>query len=147
MIYYQVYKAVILESQKEVAVKVMHPNIQGKIEIDLEIVKGFGSLLEYLPGVEYLGPRKEVDSFCEMMLTQLDLRVEADNLEQFSINFVNLKDLVFPTPIKKYCTKNVLVESFHEGILLKEWLLRGSSPFDSQIATIGLNGFMVIFQD
>lgn len=137
------HRAILRHSGDIVAVKVMHPNIFQRIQPDLKLVKMVGSLLELVPGFEYLGPRKEVDSFCELMSTQLDLRHESKNLDLFNINFLNHQSLDFPKPVKKYCGRNVLVETFHDGILLKDWLAHGSSVFDSDIAYIGLNGFIV----
>lgn len=142
------YKATIRDKHssidKRVAVKVMHPNMDERIDIDMQLIKCVGWLLEHIPGFIYLGPSKEINTFCVMMETQLDLKIEATNLIKFNRNFENDNNLQFPQPVMHLCTENVLVESYHAGILLNQWLKHGSSPFDSEIAKTGLNAFMVI---
>lgn len=151
-LYYQrssqkkVYKATIIIDgiQKTVAVKVMHPNVKERVELDMQLIKIFGRLLEYVPGMQYLGPSKEIDTFCGMMIQQLDLRIEASNLERFRDNFNDVRGITFPKPFLSMCGENLLVEEFREGILLSDWLMRGQTLYDGEIAKTGLNAFMVL---
>lgn len=137
-----VYRACYIENGVDtiVAVKVMHPGVSRKVELDMEIVKAFGTVLEWIPGMKYLGPQKEIETFCEMMTAQLDLRIESKNLFKFIENFDGVKGVCFPRPV--FGSKNVLVERFYDGILLSDWLRRGQTTFDGDIARIGLNAFM-----
>ena len=50
------------------------------------------------------------------MNIQLDLRNEADNLTKFQQNFKNASSVKFPTPIKELCSKQILVETFENGV-------------------------------
>mmetsp|Transcript_4354 Transcript_4354/g.6905 ORF Transcript_4354/g.6905 Transcript_4354/m.6905 type:complete len:199 (+) Transcript_4354:1588-2184(+) len=61
------------------------------------------------------------------MEKQLDLRVEARNLRAFRKNFkINDRDdatsVYFPKPISKFCSTDVLVETYEHGLTLAECL-------------------------
>lgn len=43
---------------------------------------------------------------------QIDLRYEARNLELFQCNFLNVNSVKFPTPLRPFVTKDVLVETY-----------------------------------
>ncbi len=46
---------------------------------------------------------------------QIDLRVEADNLRRFGLNFANVSQVRFPRPFSHLIHESVLVETFEEG--------------------------------
>ncbi len=43
---------------------------------------------------------------------QIDLRFEAQNIERFQKNFKGLQDVKFPTPLRPFVTRTVLVETY-----------------------------------
>ncbi len=45
-------------------------------------------------------------------LTQIDLRFEAQNIERFQKNFKGLQHVKFPTPLRPFVTRTVLVETY-----------------------------------
>lgn len=47
----------------------------------------FANVINLFPGMEWLSLPDEVAVFGEMMNSQLDLRVEAANLDRFDVNF------------------------------------------------------------
>ena len=58
-----------------------------------------------------------VEEFADLLKLQLDLREEAINLDRFNQNFKDDPVIVFPKLISEFpCSKNVLVETFVEGI-------------------------------
>jgi len=63
-----------------VAIKVLHPGVEKKIRRDLKIMMFFAKALNALPGMEWLSFPEEVQVFGEMMMSQVDLRIEANNL-------------------------------------------------------------------
>jgi len=50
------------------------------IRRDLKIMMFFAKVLNSLPGMEWLSFPEEVEVFGEMMMSQVDLRIEANNL-------------------------------------------------------------------
>lgn len=43
---------------------------------------------------------------------QIDLRFEAQNIEKFQKNFKDLEYVKFPTPLRPFVTRTVLVETY-----------------------------------
>lgn len=43
---------------------------------------------------------------------QIDLRCEAKNMERFLENFRDVDHVRFPTPMRPFVTRNILVETF-----------------------------------
>jgi aarF domain-containing kinase len=127
-----------------VAIKVLHPHVSQMISRDLSIMKLFASLISVLPGMQWLSLREEVEVFGSMMEQQLDLRHEADNLEVFEKNFAARRvPVTFPRPLKIWSTKDLLIEEYENALPLEFFLKNGGGPFDDQVATVGLDAFLV----
>ncbi|KAJ3251718.1 hypothetical protein HK103_002173 [Boothiomyces macroporosus] len=139
----QVYKAKLRESDQYVAVKVLHPYVRYLVNVDLDIMKFFATVIEYtIPNSHWLSLPEEVDMFSSMMRAQLDLSVEAQHLVLFGENFDKWDSVGFPQPIQKYVRKDILVEKWVDGILMEKFLKWGGSCYDKQVATIGLTSFL-----
>ena len=147
-----------------VAVKVIHPNAEVDIRRDLHILAIIASLIDVIPTLGWLSIPDEVRTFSEMMLTQLDMRVEARNLDRFKHGFRYRFDVRFPRAIKGMGTKQVLMEEFIEAVPMSAFIAcrreslamdkpDGSTPtngafgtvYDAQISGIGLQAFLVSF--
>jgi len=125
----QVYKAKLkqpismLPAGTEVAIKVTHPNILHKVCVDFYILNKVSALLEKLPylNLDYLSMKDSVRQFRDIMLPQLDLRVEARNLKRFRRDFADDHQVSFPAPVDELTTQNVLVESYIHGLTIPEF--------------------------
>jgi len=127
-----------------VAIKVLHPDVQASIDRDLRIMQFFARCVNLLPGMQWLSLPEEVQVFGSMMRQGLDLQNEADNLVTFEANFAPRKVSVsFPRPLKVWSGKDVLVEEHMNALPLEFFLRNGGGPFDEQIATVGLDAFLV----
>ncbi|KAK3825174.1 MAG: ABC1 family-domain-containing protein [Benniella sp.] len=133
----------------EVAIKVLHPKVARTVERDLAIMRFFAQLIHRIPGMRWISLPDQVAMFGEMMREQLDLRIEARNLETFQRNFRDRYTVTFPTPLIQFATKEMLIEEFVDALPLKTYLQNGAGPFDLKIADIGLDGFlrMLIFDN
>jgi len=104
----------------------------------------FAYAINLLPGMQWISLPEEVHVFGEMMHQQLDLRHEADNLLTFEHNFSPRKvPLNFPRPLKVWSTNDILVEEFINAVPLELFLRNGGGPYDEEVATIGLDAFLV----
>jgi len=104
----------------------------------------FASLISIFPGMQWISLPEEVKVFGSMMEQQLDLRHEADNLEIFEKNFAPRKvPVTFPRPLKVWSTKDILIEEYENALPLEAFLKNGGGPFDDQVATVGLDAFLV----
>ncbi|KAF9116578.1 hypothetical protein BGX27_001434 [Mortierella sp. AM989] len=133
----------------EVAIKVLHPKVARTVERDLAIMGFFAKLINCIPNMNWISLPDQVAMFGEMMQEQLDLRIEAKNLETFQNNFRDRYTVTFPTPLIQFATREMLIEEFVDALPLKAYLQRGAGPFDLKIADIGLDGFlrMLIFDN
>mmetsp|Transcript_98 Transcript_98/g.128 ORF Transcript_98/g.128 Transcript_98/m.128 type:complete len:580 (-) Transcript_98:98-1837(-) len=148
----QVYKAKLKEDTSllpagsEVAVKVIHPNILHKVCVDFYILNKITSLLEKIPylNLDYLSMKDSVQQFRDIMLPQLDLRVEANNLRRFRRDFSDDDRISFPLPLDDLTSNNVLVEAFVCGEPIMEMLEHGRLNADQRedLAKLGLKTVM-----
>lgn len=152
----QVYRATLkrevmggdLDTSTSVAIKVLHPRVRKTVRRDITIMSIFANVINAFPGMSWLSLPEEVEVFGEMMNSQLDLRVEAGNLDHFERNFKNRgHQVTFPRPIKlggdREESRDVLMEEFEDALPLKYFLRNGGGPYDDRIANIGLDAFLV----
>lgn len=126
----------------EVAIKVLHPGVEQMIMRDLKIMMFFAKALNALPGMEWLSFPEEVQVFGQMMMSQVDLRIEANNLDTFEDNFKHRPTVSFPRALKKYTSRGVLIEEYEDAVPLEAFLQQGGGVFDHRIANLGLDAFL-----
>ena len=148
----QVYKARLkkdtnlIPAGSDVAIKVTHPHILHKVCVDFYILNKITQVIESIPyiNLDYLSMRDSVQQFRDIMLPQLDLRVEARNLKRFRRNFADDPRVDFPQPISELTTDKVLVESFVHGEPILNYCEEGRKPKKDreQLAELGLETVM-----
>lgn len=127
-----------------VAIKILHPQVEKLIARDLAIMSFFARFLTLFPGVQWLSLPEEVVVFGRMMHEQLDLRIEASNLEVFEKNFASRRlPITHPRPLKKWSTRDVLVEEFQNALPLENFLKNGGGAYNDLLAEVGLDTFLV----
>ncbi|KAI8846892.1 hypothetical protein BC829DRAFT_491084 [Chytridium lagenaria] len=93
--------------------------------------------------MQYLAMNEELMTFSNMMEQQLDLRCEAKNLTRFRQNFAKEGiPVIFPHPVTELTTKQVLVESFHEGVPLSAFLESNPTVYDEDLSQVGIRAFL-----
>lgn len=116
----QVHRAV-LDSGKEVAVKVQRPNITGVIETDLEILHYLARIAEhYLKGMGIMDPEGLVQEFASDIRKELDFRHEANNMLYFAHNFSKEDCVYVPRVYMEMSTRRVLTMEYIKGISVAE---------------------------
>jgi aarF domain-containing kinase len=126
-----------------VAIKVLHPHVEKTIRRDLKIMSFFATILNAFPGMQWLSFPEEVIVFGEMMMSQVDLRIEANNLSTFENNFRHRPTVSFPRALKRYTSAQVLIEEYEDAVPLEAFLREGGGAFDNRIANLGLDAFLV----
>ncbi|CAH1777512.1 unnamed protein product [Owenia fusiformis] len=115
-----------LEGLIPVAVKVLHPGVYSTVNRDLKILRFLAQSLEFIvPSLRWLSLKDCVEEFADLMKRQIDLRYEADCLEQFITNFSDVPCVRFPLPIRPYCKRDVMIETFEEGPHISEFVEGG----------------------
>ena len=147
----QVHKAILKDTEEEVAIKVQRPNIQQTIEVDLEIMLHLASLMErHVAEMEVFHPTKIVNEFARSIEDELDYTVEASHIEHFARQFLDDETIYVPKVYRDLSTKRILVMEFIDGIKasdldrlkqdgydLKEIASRGADSILKQICVYG----------
>jgi ubiquinone biosynthesis protein len=112
----QVHRA-RLKSGEAVAVKVLRPGIAPVIESDVALLYALAGLLELLwSDGKRLKPKEVVAEFAKHLDDELDLVREAANCSQLRRNFENSPVLAVPEVYWDYCTSEVMVMSWMDGM-------------------------------
>lgn len=126
-----------------VAVKVLHPHVEELVARDLKIMSAFASFINAIPTMEWLSLPGEVATFGTMMRSQLDLRLEAENLRTFNEQFAKDDDVSFPQPYMEVSTRQLLVEEMVVGVSMEKVLKYARNDvFDKRVAALGLDAFL-----
>mmetsp|Transcript_5072 Transcript_5072/g.7749 ORF Transcript_5072/g.7749 Transcript_5072/m.7749 type:complete len:530 (+) Transcript_5072:110-1699(+) len=121
----QVYKGKLKNpdgTDQKVAIKLIHPHVRKLIAVDMDILRAMAFVFELFPSLEYLSMRDIVEEFAINMDKQNDLRMEARHLMKFQKNFEDQPKIIFPKPVQGYAKENALVETFHEGKSINEYM-------------------------
>lgn len=135
----------LVKSNCEVAIKVLHPNVETKINRDLKIMKFFANFINVIPTMEWLSLPDEVEQFSILMKLQLDLRIEGLNLAKFRYNFKNRLDIHFPKPYMQFTSRDILVEQYVHAIPMSKLLALEENfgkNLSQEISDKGLDAFL-----
>lgn len=137
----QVHAAKLKGSDKKVVIKVMHPKIEEKCSLDFFLLQNCAYWVDRLvPSMNRYELPRLARSFSVHLASQLDFRIEAENLEQFRHNFRHSSQLLFPEPLRS--TQRVLVETFCEGKPAHPEYMASLPPAArSSLALLGLNSW------
>lgn len=133
----QVFKGTLKDKSakdpRKVAIKLIHPHVEKMIKTDMELLGIFADFIDRFPSLEILSLGDTCREYCNMMNAQLDLRLEAYNLTEFSSKFANDPWAAFPKPIEGLVTRNVLVETLMEGSSIANFMRMKVRTYDSLV--------------
>lgn len=113
----------------KVAVKVVHPQVQRAVDVDLKVLHMAATVSDYL-GLDHLGLSLMLRQFADFLLAQADLRQEAENLRAFWERLGGPAGadgpVAVPQVFDRWVARGALVMTFEEGRPLSE-LLRADS--------------------
>jgi ubiquinone biosynthesis protein len=139
----QVHRA-LLKSGEEVVVKVQRPGIEGKIQVDLEILVDLADLIEkYVEESRPYRPRATVEEFRRTLLRELDFQREARHMELFAQDFAHDPTVHIPRVFQEYTTRRVLTMEFLSGTRLSDKESLEKAGIDlTEIALRGVDIFL-----
>lgn len=109
----QIHRARTVEKD-DVILKVVKPHIYVILKRDSRLLGVAGSLLQVV--FSRYQPKRILDEFAEYTLREVDLRREADNADQLSLNFADEPRIVFPAIYREYSSRLVLTMERFDGI-------------------------------
>jgi ubiquinone biosynthesis protein len=149
----QVHFAVLRDRnglQREVAVKVLRPEMLSAIDKDLSLMRWMARWLERLSADgRRLKPREVVAEFDKYLHDELDLVREASSAAQLRRNMEGLNLVLIPEMLWDYCTTNVLVMERMHGVPISQVdRLRAAGVDISKLARDGVTLFFTqVFRD
>lgn len=111
----QVHRA-RLTNGREVAVKVLRPDVRAQVERDGALLLWGARLLALHPVLRLSDPEGFTREFVAGLVRQTDLRVEADNYIHFRKNFEREPRITFPEVLADLSGERVLVMEFVRGV-------------------------------
>jgi ubiquinone biosynthesis protein len=138
----QVHKAK-LKTGEEVAVKVIRPRIEKIIRQDIRLMYYFADKIEKSFELgKVVGAVNLVKEFERTIFRELDMHIEAGNIERFGANFADSDEIVIPSVYWEHTTKSVLVMQYIPGIRMDEVETIRSHGIDpKEVAMVGLRSF------
>ncbi|KAJ9472418.1 putative serine/threonine-protein kinase abkC [Diplonema papillatum] len=143
----QVHKAKLKDGPL-VAVKVCHPLVRERIALDFHVLNLCARFCDWaIPSIRWVMLPHMAISWTTHLAQQIDLRIEAENLEFFLQNFKGCdtdRFATFPTPIKGLATAHVLVETFVEDATTAsdEYLRSLPQELRTHLAEVGMDTYM-----
>jgi ubiquinone biosynthesis protein len=132
-----------LDKEERVVVKVIRPGIDKKIREDIRLMYYLAEKIENSFEIgQIIGFGNLVKEFERSIFRELDMYVEAGNIERFAGNFKDSTELYIPKVYWDYTAKSVLVMEHIDGIKMDHVdEIRANDIDPKEIAMIGLRSF------
>lgn len=115
----QVHKAV-LKSGEIVAVKVQRPGVRSSMAQDIDVMRSVAKhTVRFMPDNAVLNLQDVVEELWTTFLEETDFTKEARNLEEFALLNKDVAFITCPKPYMEYCSAEVLVMDYMEGISIR----------------------------
>jgi len=132
-----------LKTGEKVAVKVIRPGIEKRIRKDIQLMYYFAARFERSFDLgRIVGAVNLVKEFERTIFRELDMLIEAGNIERFTRSFKDIDEIYIPKVYWDLTAKSVLVMEHIEGIKMDrvdEIRRHGIDP--QEVAMIGLRSF------
>jgi aarF domain-containing kinase len=140
----QVYRARLPDDHPngpiEVAVKVRHPWVVDQIHTDLLLLYWMAKQLTSFRAFQWMELPVSIREFAYHLASQVDLTMEAKNLNRFVENFKDIESVKFPRPVM--ASESVLVETWEEGAPITQYVVAKKNPLNPRLARMGFTTFM-----
>ena len=132
-----------LEADRRVVVKVVRPDIEKKVREDIGLMYYFAEKIENSFEIgKIIGFVDIVKEFERSIFRELDMFIEAGNIERFARNFEDSEELYIPRVYWDFTARSVLVMEHIDGIKMDQVEeIRENDIDPKEIAMIGLRSF------
>lgn len=145
----QVHRATLLDGTG-VVVKVRHPGIEERVEVDFDILSALAGFLEEHDGtLKAIQIKSVVEEARRTLRGELDFRRELRNITFFRRAFADREDLHFPEPFPECSTRRVLTMELLDGYsVANEERLVADGHDRKALALAGVHLFLdMVFRD
>lgn len=138
----QVHRARLKTGQR-VVVKVQHPDVPRKFQVDLDIFVGIANWAEMVPELAVHRPRAIATEFQRMLRRELDFGRELRNMQEFARNLAGDPTVRIPHPYPELSGDRVITMEMVEGIKLSETARLEAAGIDlNEVARRGANLYL-----
>ncbi len=138
----QVHRARLKTGQR-VVVKVQHPDVPRKFQVDLDIFVGIANWAEMVPELAVHRPRAIATEFQRMLRRELDFGRELRNMQEFARNLAGDPTVRIPHPYPELSGDRVITMEMVEGIKLSETTRLEAAGIDlNEVARRGANLYL-----
>jgi ubiquinone biosynthesis protein len=132
-----------LKSGERVAVKVIRPGIDKRIRKDIDLMYFFAARIEKRSELgRVIGATNLVKEFERTIFRELDMLVEAGNIERFAQSFADIDEIYIPKVYWTHTSRSVLTMEHIDGIKMDHVAEIREAGIDPQeVALIGLRSF------
>jgi serine/threonine protein kinase len=116
----QVYNAYLAEGNKRVIVKILRPHMRSVLKFDLRILSALARMLSNDFTSLDVDFGSAVKEFRVSTLRETDYRAEAHFAAEMKQYFKDHKTIFIPETYQKYCTNQIIVQEYVEGISVAE---------------------------
>ncbi len=116
----QVHRATTLAG-RDVAVKVMRPNVIALVELDIRMLSTLAELVDtYLPDWKRMRVKQVVAEFASSIRNEINFQIEASRAQKFRENFKEDKEMRVPAVLWPLSTRHVLTMEWIDGVPIDE---------------------------
>lgn len=138
----QVHRA-RLKTGERVVVKVQHPDVPRRFQVDLDIFVGIANWAEMVPELAVYRPRAIATEFQRMLRRELDFGRELRNMQEFARNLAGDPTVRIPRPYPELSGDRVVTMDMVEGIKLSETARLAAAGIDlNEVARRGANLYL-----
>jgi ubiquinone biosynthesis protein len=132
-----------LKSGERVAVKVIRPGIDKRIRKDIDLMYYFAAHIEKRSELgRVVGAANLVKEFERTIFRELDMLVEAGNIERFAQSFADIDEIYIPKVHWTHTSRSVLTMEHIDGIKMDHVAeIREAGIDPEEVALIGLRSF------
>lgn len=136
----------VLNNGRNVILKIQRPNIQNKVEVDLEILDNIAHLAEERNLFSrFIKPTQIIEEFKNSIKKEMDFNQEVSNMKRFRNNFNNNSRIVVPEVIDRLSSERLIVMEKIKGKKLSEVSLNVKKERDFKagfLAELGAKALM-----
>jgi ubiquinone biosynthesis protein len=113
----QVHRARLRDGGRDVVLKVRRPGIEAKIEADMRLLAHLARVIESeVPEAHRYQPARVVEEFRRSLMRELDLALEARNIERFARNFQDEPNILIPKVYMEWTSSLMNVQEHIAGV-------------------------------
>ena len=130
----QVHKGILLENNKEVAIKVQKPNVRETIESDLKIMKFLSDKIgKYINQTKVYNIPSILTEFERSIFKEIDYHEELINMKNLAHNFRAVHYIHIPAAYSEYCSEKIITMELIKGKEVSEVMVHDYPEYNKKL--------------